>query len=306
MSRILLFLSILFLVQASQATYKDWQEWFEGSAHFDYAACEKVESEFTAAYKANGGNYRSEEILPLRKAMYQCKVAASQSLFQKFIRFGDTRPLKSQGSSAEIAVLPMSVIQDLYKELRANPYLPYEVIETQGCFNRASFISLYLFSRGLMAGQVVADGKLRVDSILDSSQQVSWKTHTAPFVLNEKNERIVIDPSLSDVPLTVKEWTGKMTRESALGAVKLSFDKSYFIEGHLLPAFQKNPYAPFDESDAFTRLVSSMSVDLFHLLNEARPQRERHTPDLLPALVEYASYRARRVPNLEGPSSRDR
>jgi ribosomal protein S6E (S10) len=78
-----------------------------------------------------------------------------------------------------------------------------------GCVARAHIMARRFEAEGVHVDKVWIQGDLTVPEL-----HVQWDKHVAPIVYvedNNKIEKMVIDPSLFDRPVTVKEWEKKMT-----------------------------------------------------------------------------------------------
>lgn len=78
-----------------------------------------------------------------------------------------------------------------------------------GCVARAHIMARRFEAEGVHVDKVWIEGKLTVPAL-----NIEWDKHVAPIVYVEDGnsiQKMVIDPSLFDKPVTVKEWEKKMT-----------------------------------------------------------------------------------------------
>lgn len=277
-------LIIAFFLLATISTHASNNAWFWGNTEFDPESCEQTEVSFIKSYDS-GFKLSDTERKKMREPYEKCKIQRYQSYMQKFIQFDGKRTIPAKKIVNGISVLEDKDIQSIYDDLRKNPYFPFDVIETQGCFNRANFISAYLSSRGLQPNQVIAHGDLSADRLIGNGR-IQWETHTAPYVLNTRGEKIILDPSLTDRPITVTDWVKTMSDKK----VKIEFLRTNANEWAKLPDSERDK--------VFSHLTGSMIRDLFHLLDKSEVLPERITPDLLPYLTEQAKDNYNKMPKL--------
>jgi hypothetical protein len=82
-----------------------------------------------------------------------------------------------------------------------------------GCYARAHLMARRFEAEGIRVDKAWIKGHL---NILDPQNPISWNFHVAPLVYvqmpNGKMEKMVIDPSLFDKPITLDEWDKKMVK----------------------------------------------------------------------------------------------
>ncbi len=98
---------------------------------------------------------------------------------------------------------------ELFEKAKKMKGMAWDYAE-DGCYARAELMVDMFEKEGVSADKAWASGKLSVPSRSD----LTWGYHVAPVVYVEgKNgavEKMVIDPAISDKPLTTKEWLNKM------------------------------------------------------------------------------------------------
>ncbi|MBY0413677.1 MAG: hypothetical protein K2Q18_05910, partial [Bdellovibrionales bacterium] len=80
---------------------------------------------------------------------------------------------------------------------------------------------------------------------------IRWNFHVAPivYVKDDHNniQKMVIDPSLFDRPVSVAEWDAKMTKETARGSVQTVFpfpENAALMERSAIAFSSSDPYKP--------------------------------------------------------------
>ncbi len=116
-----------------------------------------------------------------------------------------------------------------------------------GCYARAHLMARRFEAEGVRVDKVWIKGDLYVPGT-----PINWNFHVAPIVYVEKNgkvEKMVIDPSLFDKPVTVAEWDQKMSKKTIKGSVVTAFpfpENSAFMERSTLSFSSSDPYLPRD------------------------------------------------------------
>ncbi len=285
------YIMTLLLLAASQL--HAYQDWLSGNDKFDFQYCEEVFSKNILTY--NGNPFTKEETISIRLKVDKCITSSSKSYIQKAMQLGTQEKIPASGIKGGISIVSETDLQIIYDELRQNPYFPYEIIETQSCFDRAKFITIYLLMRGIRSGQILAsDGDFEVPSVVYPDKIVHWDNHTAIFLYNSKGQRIIIDPSLSKSPLPTDQWINTLIKNSNKKNFKLSFGESYFLQ--ILESKNKK----IDKIGPLERLAGVMMADTYHLLNRSRPTPARIATELIPSLIEHVRFHSRRTPSLTG------
>ncbi|MBK9295238.1 MAG: hypothetical protein IPM57_12505 [Oligoflexia bacterium] len=289
MKSILTTIALLVCVSSTckASTSSNYQEWTLATTSFDFSTCQEIYSQYAKTYSSA---YSNQEII---NAADGCRLQSAMAFMQRFIQFGDQSKISSKGLINNISILNQEGLQRIYDELLKNPYFPYEVLETQSCFYRAKYIAFYLQNRGIQVGEVTVNGDFLVSSRLYPNNKIHWDTHTAVFLYNSENEKIVIDPSLTSTPIAVKDWTYLLTQQSTNKKFKQKFSQSYFIK--TLYSKKQNV-----DSGSLKQLAGIMTLDTYHLLNHSRPVPERITPELLSSLIEFTEFYYRKKPALTG------
>jgi len=83
----------------------------------------------------------------------------------------------------------------------------------EGCYARAAAMAQIAEKQDIIVGKIFVEGLLTVEP-KGKFQVLLWQYHVAPIVSvkhkNGKSELLVLDPSLFDRPITIKEWKNKM------------------------------------------------------------------------------------------------
>ena len=109
--------------------------------------------------------------------------------------------------------------QQLFRELAAQPQIPFDYPD-DCCYSRAHEMCRIMRERGIPCRKVwnyahdfPNGAALRADTPNHPSGHVNWRYHVAPVVPVQGNDGVVrdmvMDPSLSDRPLTVDEWVAR-------------------------------------------------------------------------------------------------
>lgn len=119
-----------------------------------------------------------------------------------------------------------------------------------GCYARAHLMARRFEEEGVRVDKVWIKGDLTVK---DNNPPISWNFHVAPIVYVEDKgiiQKMVIDPSLFDRPVTVAEWDKKMSKNTINGSVETAFpfpENSAFFERSTLSYSSSDPYLPLDQ-----------------------------------------------------------
>lgn len=115
-----------------------------------------------------------------------------------------------------------------------------------GCYARAHLMARRFEEEGIRVDKVWIKGDLYIPET-----DIRWNFHVAPvvYVKDEKNQiqKIVIDPSLFDGPVTVEEWDKKMAKNTAKGSVISVFpfpENAALMERSTLSFSSSDPYLP--------------------------------------------------------------
>jgi hypothetical protein len=89
-------------------------------------------------------------------------------------------------------------------------YLPFQYKE-DGCYARALYMSMELAAQGMESNALFAFARPGTELTVGD---ITWSYHVAPMLevgsSAWKNVHMIIDPALSDQPLTQAQWVGKM------------------------------------------------------------------------------------------------
>lgn len=114
----------------------------------------------------------------------------------------------------DISVISTEQARNLFQKFAANKKIPFKYAP-DGCYARATEMSLMAEKKGVVSGRVYAEGLLQAK--LDDNPNfptVNWGWHVAPVIFVEgkdgEKQLMVFDPSLFTRPATVDEWKNKM------------------------------------------------------------------------------------------------
>lgn len=117
-----------------------------------------------------------------------------------------------------------------------------------GCYARAHLMARRFEAEGVRVDKVWIKGDLYVPGT-----PINWNFHVAPivYVEDEKGQiqKMVIDPSLFNKPVTVSEWDQRMSKKTLRGSVVTAFpfpENSAFMERSTLSFSSSDPYLPRD------------------------------------------------------------
>ena len=265
------------------------------ASKLNFETCQNIKTEFYKVFNVYG-EYSVKERTAAIANFEDCNIWMQQDYFSLMTHFGNQQILSVVQNLNGVSVVSLETLKNIYQLMRQNPFYPYEIIETQSCFDRANVMGLILKSRGVSVGQVIAgEGDFNVFGEV-SKKNVHWDTHTSIFVwvrLQGKNIRYVIDPSLTSEPLTLQQWTDKMTLTSTSKKFKLEFIKQPINQ---MQQGKKDKYPPGQYS------VRTMMRDYIHLLVNSNPLPERINPEVLGAASQLIFfYRGKTIPELMAP-----
>ena len=136
----------------------------------------------------------------------------------------------------------------LFNEARAMKDISWNY-KGDGCYARAHLMARRFEEQGVKVDKVWIKGDLRVPEA-----NIAWNFHVAPIVYVEnKNgdiERMVIDPSLTDKPVTVDEWSAKMQKGVLGETVETSYPfplNSANVERTSIAFSNSDPYLPTEK-----------------------------------------------------------
>jgi hypothetical protein len=117
-----------------------------------------------------------------------------------------------------------------------------------GCYARAHLMARRFEAEGVRVDKVWINGNLKVEN---GKEPIEWRFHVAPIVYvkdaSGKIEKMVIDPSLFEGPVTVEEWDKKITKKTKRGSVAVSYpfpDNAASMERASIAFSSSDPYLP--------------------------------------------------------------
>ena len=120
-----------------------------------------------------------------------------------------------------------------------------------GCYARAHIMARRFEAQGIRVDKAWIKGDLYVEDT-----DITWNYHVAPllYVEDEKGkiQKMVIDPSIFDRPVTLEEWDNKIAKKTKKGSVKTAFpfpQNASFYERSALAISNSDPYTPAENID---------------------------------------------------------
>lgn len=164
----------------------------------------------------------------------------------KFI--DDAKELESLGKPKTISKEKAKELFDMAKEMNDIAWK----FKQDGCYARAHLMARRFEEKGIyvdkawVKGDLIANGK--------DGSKVNWNFHVAPVVYvedeNGKVEKMVIDPSIHDKPVTAIHWAENLSERSKGGVVQTKFpfpSNSAFFSKTSLAITNSDPYLPYDK-----------------------------------------------------------
>ena len=106
--------------------------------------------------------------------------------------------------------ISMEQAQELLEDAKAREDIPWSYT-FDGCYARAHLMARMFEESGVHVDKAWIRGSLQIPG---ESPQMKWGYHVAPLVYVEKEngevQEMIIDPAISDTPLTPKEWASTM------------------------------------------------------------------------------------------------
>ncbi|MFN9068459.1 MAG: S8 family serine peptidase, partial [Bdellovibrionales bacterium] len=134
----------------------------------------------------------------------------------------------------EFSPLSQTAIEQLFK-IAQNSDLPFDYVGNC-CFERGYRISQLFNAQGVKSLRVIARGKMKTSMVDKWGLPIYWEKHTSVALVDKNKNLWIIDPSLAEKPLLLKDW------------LSLFVDESVFVE--LLVGNQ----FVFDEEDLFSNI----------------------------------------------------
>ncbi len=144
--------------------------------------------------------------------------------------------------------IDLATARRLFNEARAMDDIAWDY-KADGCYARAHLMARRFEEQGIEVDKVWIKGDLKVPEA-----EVNWNFHVAPIVYvedaNGNVQKMVIDPSLMDGPVSVDQWSEKMQK----GVIGETIETQYPFPENVLRlertaiAFSNSdPYLPYDQ-----------------------------------------------------------
>lgn len=147
-----------------------------------------------------------------------------------------------------------------------------------GCYARAHLMARRFEAEGVRVDKVWIKGNLYVPGT-KNQPEISWNFHVAPIVYVKdskgKINKMVIDPSLFDHPVTVEEWDKKMSKKTKLGSEVALFpypENAAFMERSVLAFSSSDPYLP-------TEIVNTPEDDKLRRAQKTMAEYKKYIPE---------------------------
>lgn len=144
--------------------------------------------------------------------------------------------------------IDLATAQRLFNEARAMKDIAWDY-KADGCYARAHLMAKRFEEQGIHVDKVWIKGDLRVPDA-----GITWNFHVAPivYVENEQGEvkRMVIDPSLTDGPVSVEQWSSRMQKGGVGKTLETEFpfpQNSINFEHTSIAYSNSYPYLPSEQ-----------------------------------------------------------
>lgn len=139
---------------------------------------------------------------------------------------------KTASGDIPLSVVDEKELEKIFADIQKESKYAFEYLE-DGCWARAHLITQELEKRGIRAGKTFAEGYLVVptDKAMNG-QAVVWSYHVAPLVAVQTEKGIemrILDASLFDKPVPVKEWTDKMMPSDEIKEDAVIYNTDRFV-----------------------------------------------------------------------------
>ncbi len=109
------------------------------------------------------------------------------------------------GENVYVSNITYEYAYEIFQKMKMQKHIPFKYPE-DGCYARAQEMSRIIeIEENITTGKVFIEGNLRVETKNSPSGSVSWWYHVAPVLL-VSGEPYVIDPSIFEKPVPVKDW----------------------------------------------------------------------------------------------------
>ena len=151
-------------------------------------------------------------------------------------------------ANASPKTIDLKTANRLFKEARAMKDIAWDY-KMDGCYARAHLMARRFEEQGVHVDKVWIKGDLRVPEA-----GIAWNFHVAPIVYVEDDQgnvqRMVIDPSLTDEPVTVEQWSDIMKKGVVGKTLETQFPFPYNsanFEHTSIAYSNSDPYLPMDQ-----------------------------------------------------------
>ena len=139
------------------------------------------------------------------------------------------------GNAYSVSVLSLEDAEQAFQLIALHKELHWNK-NKNGCEMRANQSAHILHSNGIESGKIFAEGILiaRGNAGSTSDKFSAWSWHVANFVvinLNGAMVKLVLDPAVAKGPLTVEEWSKKITSVPGTNIKQLYFTNRFSYDG---------------------------------------------------------------------------
>jgi len=138
--------------------------------------------------------------------------------------------------------------------------------KADGCYARAHLMARRFEAMGYQVDKAWLKGSLRAQGG-EGEQDTLWNFHVAPVVYvegeNGQVERVVIDPSIEDGPVTANQWAANLSNDVDGRVVTTAFpypDNSAATLRNSLAFSNSDPYLPVEQMDISEQSKMDMAV----------------------------------------------
>lgn len=138
-----------------------------------------------------------------------------------------------RGQKFPVSVLKYEYLEQIFDWIVSHEYIPFKY-PREGCRARALAMNILMEEVGITSANVFIEGNLRVETPYLVEGYVLWSNHVAPVVKAERDGKIdtyVIDPSIFDHPVKVKEWRKIQVRHRIISMAKTYFTPQHNFDG---------------------------------------------------------------------------
>ena len=142
-------------------------------------------------------------------------------------------------------------VQDLFRKARLMTDIPFDY-KDEGCFARAHILARRFENMGITVKKAWIQGDLRL-----RGTDINWSFHVAPLIEAKDNKgnivQYVIDPSVTDVAVTLDEWVASMDKGPGSRVMKTTYpiaENGLDFGRTVVAVSSSDPFGPKDTKHA--------------------------------------------------------